>query len=107
MNNESDSCKFRRDAHHAADSPPPLRHPAPRIRHVLGLAILVAVVGYFGVWRGWGLAVEQWGPFWGGVVGIAALAGLVVIAAAGYIVIRTIPIMEDARSTDREEPRDR
>ena len=66
----------------------------PRLKHILGLAALVLFVGYFGVWRGFLLAYEQLGPVWGVVLGILAALGLIVIAVAGVIIIRTMRRVE-------------
>lgn len=62
----------------------------PRMRHITGLCALVLLVAYFGVWRGYETASLHFGPAWGMAVGALLLAGLVVIAVAGYIVIRAM-----------------
>lgn len=67
----------------------------PRLKHILVLGALLAFVAYFGVWGGYRIAEQALGPIWAAVVGIVAGLGLIVIAAVGYVIIRTMRIMED------------
>jgi len=78
------------------------RRIVPRIRHMLALGGLLAFVAYFGVWGGYRLAEQAFGPVWAALTAIAAGLGLVVIAGVGYVVIRTMRIMEDRASEQAE-----
>lgn len=62
----------------------------PHVRHIIGLCALLLLVGYFGVWRGYEMARLLYGPAWGMIAALAMLAGLIVIAIVGCIVIRTM-----------------
>lgn len=67
----------------------------PRLKHILVLGALLAFVAYFGVWGGYRIAEQAFGPVWAALAAVAAGLGLVVIAAVGYVIIRTMRIMED------------
>lgn len=84
---------------------PEKRKVVPRVRHMLALGALLAFVAYFGVWGGYRIAGQALGPVWAAVVAVAAGLGLVVIAAVGFVIIRTMRIMED-RAADEgpDEP---
>ena len=75
----------------------------PRVRHIIGLGALVLLVAYFGVWRGYEMASLHFGPAWGLTAGIAMLAGLIVIAIAGCIVIRTMRMSEGGAGTEAKK----
>ncbi len=75
----------------------------PRLKHILALGALLAFVAYFGVWGGYRITEQALGPVWAAVAAVAAGLGLIVIATVGYVVIRTMRIMEN-RSP--EEPED-
>lgn len=68
--------------------------PAPRFRHIIGLCALVLLIAYFGVWAGYETVSLQLGPAWGMAAALLVSAGLVVIAAVGVVVIRTMRAME-------------
>lgn len=85
------------------------QHPkvVPRLRHLLVLGALLAFVAYFGVWGSYRMTEQALGPGWAAVAAVAAGLGLVVIAAVGYVIIRTMRIMEDrppAESGDGPPP---
>jgi hypothetical protein len=79
------------------------RQIVPRARHMLVLGGLLAFVAYFGVWRGYRITEQVFGPIWAAVFAIAAGLGLFVIAAVGVIIIRTMRIMENSAA---EKPND-
>jgi len=72
----------------------------PRLRHLLVLGALLAFVAYFGVWGGYRITDQALGPVWAAVAAVAAGLGLIVIAAVGYVIIRTMRIMEDGPPVD-------
>ena len=74
---------------------PQNRKVVPRLKHILALGALLAFVAYFGVWGGYRITDQALGPVWAVAAGVAAGLGLIVIAAVGYVVIRTMRIMED------------
>jgi hypothetical protein len=62
----------------------------PHLRHIAGLVALVLLVAYFGVWRGYQVVSQHFGPAWGMAAALAVFAGLIVIVIVGCIVIRTM-----------------
>ena len=70
------------------------RKVTPRRKHVLMLGGLLVFVAYFGVWGGYRVVEQAFGPVWATIAAVAAALGLIVIAVVGLIVIRTMRIME-------------
>lgn len=71
--------------------------PAPRVRHIIGLCVLVLLIAYFGVWAGYETVSLQLGPAWGMAAALLVSAGLVVVAVVGSVVVRTMRAMETGR----------
>jgi hypothetical protein len=67
----------------------------PRVKHMLTLGALLAFVAYFGVWGGYRITEQAFGPVWAAVAAVFAGLGLIVIAIVGVIIIRTMRIMEE------------
>lgn len=81
------------------------RKATPRLRHALILGGLLAFVAYFGVWGGYRIVEQTFGPIWATVAAVAAGLGLIVIGVIGMIVIRTMRIMEQPPpEAGNEEP---
>jgi hypothetical protein len=78
----------------------------PRVRHIVGLTVLVAVIGYFGVWRGYHIVESSLGPVWAVVAAVLGAAGLAVIIVVGVIVIRTMRTMEEVNADKSETDAD-
>lgn len=76
------------------------RKVVPRVKHMLVLGGLLAFVAYFGVWGGYRVIEQTFGPVWAAVAAVAAGLGLIVIAAVGVIVIRTMRAMEGNGAAD-------
>ena len=75
-------------------------NPMPRVKHMLVLGGLLAFVAYFGVWGGYRVTEQAFGPVWAAIAAVAAGLGLIVIATVGVIMIRTMRIMEDRAAVD-------
>ena len=74
----------------------------PRLKHIIGLVLLVIFVAYFAVWRGYLLMAEHYGTLWGMIAATVAGLGLVVIAVVGIVVIRTLRTMEGRDGAEKK-----
>ena len=68
------------------------------------LVLLVTFIAYFGVWKLYYAMIPIFGEIWSVVLATMASFGLLVIAVAGVIMVRTKAILDAADTKQRASP---